>query len=778
MAESLVELKASMDTASAKAVDPAAASATQTSAPAVAGPPARLAAPPVRGDDLLSKARESYMLNDDHARAIRLFAGSKQALADQIANDPEYGAKILPELQKKKGADLALGIIGAVDDIKIEQWKKSEENLPEHQKTFSSQQAAKYAFFNSSTMGQLSRIMGGAAQLVDGRPWQDVAEEQAEKMRLLARAFPGNTFAGETASFFMPGSLVGKVFQKAAFLGGPVAKGIEGAAKASGLEGAIGSVIAKVIRDPKTLERARAIVGDTASGMVRSGVGTAAGMSAINGIQGTLGTGTQEFSFDRGKEMAADTITDPKAYALGALAPLIGGAMRGGLMAASGPVNYTAGAIEKNVGKVVSELSTVPVESIRAYNRFPEAVRKAAGTENRNGMDLVDHILGDESKVVQIHEARQLLPQLPDVSPQKTIDFLRSFKKGAGDPKIDPHIDTLHEWANRMETEAAGGDMTAVQMEAWKKKFQAAADDQYGKESGFYDSALKDAGRISRMSILESAAKGGEVGKTYSDLMEKGAKTVDVLRFIRKELGGSVDAMLKNAEKQSDKWFGKNTTFKQERLKELDTAQGTSFVENFQNAQHAENLGITKPGDTPAWTSRSTTGRSTLGTKLGASAGSAMGGIIGHVSGAGAPGVALGTTVGGAAGAFAGSVASSPKLGSLVVGTSDRITQLMRNVVKDPRALQLVAGELPQPGRLAGYRPAGAAQEANEIAAKRLKVPYESAAARRNTISTALEKGRAGIRGLPSCASLPIPHSSPAWFTTSISRSENTRTAI
>lgn len=773
MAGSLVDLKTSVSQAAGAPPTPAATDAggaPETSAPpsgdlgAGAGAPAVPVAPATPGHVLLQKARDTYNYNDDESRAIRLFADSKKILDDQIAVDSSYGERVLPSLVGKKGAALATGIIGLVDDIKIDQEMAAEAHLPDHQKMWTSAQAAKVGFFNSATFGQLSRIVGGAGQLIQGRPWQEVAEEQGEKFRLMQKAFPTAFQAGEVAGFLMPGSLVKAVFSKAAFLGARVAGAAAGAAaEATGVEGAVGSVLGRIMKNPAMLDRARAVVGDTARGVIEQGVGGAAGTGAVAGIQGYLGSGTQDFSFDRAREMAVDSAEG--GLKVGALAALTGGGLRAGVMAAEKPITWVANKAAGVVGRTVEELSGAPVESIRVFNRFPKEVRAAAGTEYKAGQELVDFVMDPrKSKIVELHEADQMLPHLPDVSPKPLLDFMRSFQPDPKNlnPAMTEQLDRLRQMAEKLESrlpqKALAGEsgigagqavadeaakVPAATMRQFVDELQDAADGHYERESSFYMARVKDAARIARLSIVDEAkASGGDVGNTYVELMKKGADKVKVLQFIRNELGSTTTQMQRNAERVSDKFFGKNKTFQGERLQDLDNAWGTNFSERLKYAQAAEDLGITNAHQSPSLSPMQTTGRSSLGINLGRVAGAAAGGAIGYLATGDERGGGerlSGAAIGGTMGAFAGGIASSPRMGSLVVGTSDNITGFMRRLVSDPRALHFVAGEAPLAGKLAGFRPAGAGEGANAIATKRLAIPYQVQRLAKE-ISTALVK--------------------------------------
>lgn len=773
MAGSLVDLKTSVSQAAGAPPTPAATdagAAPETSAPpsggdlgAGAGAPAVPAAPATPGHVLLQKARDTYNYNDDESRAIRLFADSKKILDDQIAVDSSYGERVLPSLVGKKGAALATGIIGLVDDIKIDQMKAEEAHLPEHMRMFTSAQAAKVGFFDSLTFGQLSRIMGGAGQLIQGRPWEEVAEEQGEKFRLMQKEFPTAFQAGAAASFLMPGSLVKKVFSKAAFIGTPVAKGAAAVAEATGLEGTVASVLGRIVKNPAMLKRAQDIVGSTARGVIEQGVGGAAGTGAVAGIQGYLGSGTQDFSFDRARETAVDGAEG--GLKVGALAALTGGGLRAGVMAAEKPITWVANKAAGVVGRTVEELSGAPVESIRVFNRFPKEVRAAAGTEYKAGQDLVDFVMDPrKSKIVELHEADQMLPHLPDVSPKPLLDFMRSFQPDPKNlnPAMTEQLDRLRLMAVKLESrlpqKALAGEsgigagqavadeaakVPAATMRQFVDELQDAADGHYERESSFYMARVKDAARIARLSIVDEAkASGGDVGNTYVELMKKGADKVKVLQFIRNELGSTTTQMQRNAERVSDKFFGKNKTFQGERLQDLDNAWGTNFSERLKYAQAAEDLGITNAHQSPSLSPMQTTGRSSLGINLGRVAGAAAGGAIGYLATGDERGGGerlSGAAIGGTMGAFAGGIASSPRMGSLIVGTSDNITGFMRRVVSDPRALHFVAGEAPQAGKLAGFRPAGAGEAANAIATKRLAIPYQVQRLAKE-ISTALVK--------------------------------------
>jgi len=703
------------------------------------------------GDEIMARAQGLAKVNDEDLAHGKLFYESSELVKAKLAADDAYAASVLPGLKEAQGKsqeDYYEAIINEADKLKIE--RLSQEN-PEW---FGEGRAAIGGFLNSATFGQLSRITGKVKEMVNGVPYEQVVEQEAEKIRLLEKAFPKSFVGGEVASFLIPGSPVKTLFSKSLQLGAKAAS--KASAKA---------LFQKISKNPQYLQK-----------IAQGVLGGATGEGARQGIEGTLGTDLQSISFDRGVESS------------------LSGAVTGGTMAAliplaaSGTVKAAkkiAPNVNKNLGRVVESLTGTNEKALRAFAKNPEAIKSASGTQSEIGDDLVDFLVTQKkSGVTEVKLADELLDQLPDVDPSPLIKHLRSFKKG-NDPKLDGQVKLLGEWADRIESmlpiskesqvalsdykgalsaglskidrefagklekvtesiarkkgiinstldiraRAASGELPGgekslpkslveqaqkrlksldIELESAIKSLESekaarlaqyerslprpsltvskisaramrglvddlqnAADDAFGKESDLYMTALKGGSRRARMQIVDAAAKeGGEVGKAYNELMGKAAQKVEILKFIGRRLGNSEEVQRQRAEGFVSNLFGKNKSAMQQRMADLDSKFGTNFTDLAENASLAEKLG---PSGAPELISASQTGRSLLGSAVGFVAGSVL------------PGV------GPQAGAAAGAIASSPRVGSVILGASDKISGFIQKLNSNPVILEQMA---------------------------------------------------------------------------------------
>lgn len=610
----------------------------------------------VKGDDLMAKAQGQLTAGDDEMRMAKLFNQSYEMVKQKMSEDSEYADRVSTDLKSLTGKKEAFltKVIDEADQIKIDYLKQ------QNPEWFTSEKAGNYAFANSALFGQLSRIVGKAGELIDGRPYEQVVEEFAEKQRLLKKEFPTSSTIGDVAAFLVPGSPAKALFGKASQFGLKIAE------KA-------GPIVAKMASNPKILQSA-----------IETAAAGGAGAAAVSGVQGTLGTDLETINLDRGAENAVSN---------GAMGALIGGGIP--LVAAS--VSKTAevsapyirrGAKSANnaVGSFIEQLSGTPQKTLRAFSRNSSEIKAAAGKEAEIGDNLVDFLTNQKkSRLPELKLADDLLDQLPEVNPKGMVNYLRSVKTGT-DPKLDSQVGLLNEWATRIEKKLGTGDkVNARAMREVIDDLQEAASDAFGKESNLYVSALKQASRIGRLDLVNTAkTQGGEVGQTYSQLMEKASEKVGVLKFIGKQLGRDLETQNKRAESFVSNIFGKNKDLVQQRLSDLDSKFGTNFLEQARNANYAKQLG---DSGSPKVLSNLATGKALLGTVTGGA-------------------------IGGPSGAVLGAAASSPRVGAAVLGASDKITGFVNRMVANPDAIARLAGRL-------------SSKPGNEKMVAQLRVPME-----------------------------------------------------
>jgi hypothetical protein len=155
--------------------------------------------------------------------------------------------------------------------------------------------------------------------------------------------------------------------------------------------------------------------------------------------------------------------------------------------------------------------------------------------------------------------------------------------------------------------------------------------------------------------------------------MRKVAEKTQILDFIGKKFGRTLDKQTENAERVMKSVTGGSNTLMKSRMADLDRLYGTNF------AARAEATGVasTFGGATPQVFSAPNTGRSLLGM----AAGSAVGGVVSELSGKDWK-----------AGAATGALLSSPRGGALLLGASDKITGFIGKMAERPEVLAQIAG--------------------------------------------------------------------------------------
>lgn len=612
---------------------------------------------PIPTDSLIKEAVDKSVFDNEDEDYINRFRLSKELVDAKIAESPEFEQTVVAKLSGLKGAKLANGLIDAADEIKIN-------HLKETDPLFNQGAALTAGFLDEAAFGQLSKIAGKAGELIQGRPYEEVVKEQAERFRLLQKAYPKSDIAARAASYLVPGSPAKALFTAGARLG----------------EKAAGKLISKMVTNPKLIEQA--IKGpNLVERAVRGGMAVGFGAAATETVKRAAGQNLEDFDLERGLEDGAST--GMTAALVGFGAPVVGRAIGKTAELAAPIVNSGAKAAQRLVGETVGTLSGTPADVLRAASKNPQGLRKAFGTQADIGDDLTDFLLSAKrSKLPEVQQAEKLLPQLPEVDATPVLKFLKGFKRGL-DPSKDSQVELLNQWGTRIQNQLKGENVKKLPAEVMREivdDLQNAASEEFGKQSGFLGNQLKTASRLARTSISDTAAKeGGDTGRLYNELMKKGSEKREILKFFGKSLGTNPDTMLVRSEAFVDRIFGKNKSVAQSRMQQLDSMFGTNFYERSQLAAQAKQLG--NQGK-PALFSNLTTGKSGLGTSTGATLGGALGGLV-----LGPAGVVPGAAFGGAI----GNIASSPRAGAALIGATDRIAGITRKLFADPAAINRIA---------------------------------------------------------------------------------------
>jgi|GEM_PF-6813922 len=657
---------------------------------------------PKRGDDLMASALAHPKVDSLDSYGLKLFHESQDMVQAKADEDPEFAKRIDTQFSQFKGGDpkYAEKMIDEADAIKIEALKQQNPDW------FGYTGAARTGFLNSITFGQLSKIKGKAGELIEGTPYEEFVSRESEKVRLLHKAFPGTTLAAEAATFLIPGSPVKALFSKGAAMGLKVA-------------GNIAPSLARFAANPTLLQKT-----------IRAAAEGFGGAMAVSAPKNFAGTDFQEFSLDRGvgKSLSEGAMVGAVSALLPVGASGVGAIARGTKAAAQ--------KVSSGMGSLTEAITGTSSKAVRAYRANPELIENAAGSESQVGEDLLDFLWNQKKSRLPEHDAAdKLLDSLPEVDVSRVTTYLRSVKP-TKNPSSDAVTAKLHAWADRIEATLpkaeeiiegtlsnSGGllgetgvkkvlksKISARNMRLLIDDLQDEAADSFGKESGKYIGAIKIAARRARIDLLEAASKnGGDPGKNYIDLMNKVADKTRVLKYIGKQLGRSEEIQAQNAERFVGGIFNKNKTYQQKRLAELDGKFGTNFLELAENASFAKQLG---PQGKPQFFPSQTTGRTQLGTTVGEAVGAVVGGVIGAFAG-NAPGAVGGLEVGRRLGKAAGTAASSPRMQSMVLGTSDKISGFANYIFQKPEVLSSLAGKVL---RVPGQPPVRVPEQVKELA--------------------------------------------------------------
>lgn len=513
--------------------------------------------PVMGGDDLMAKIQAHTSINNEELELAKRFVDSEKLVGDRINGSPDYAKIVMGRLQNLKGADFANQVMEEADQLKIQDLKAK------YPDKFNSTEAARAAFVNEGTFHQMTRIMGGLGALIQGRPYEEVVREKAEEFRLLQKAFPGDNTIGRISAYLMPGSPVKFLFDKLSKIG----------------IGATSTVLTKVANNPAALEKIVSFVGnrgfEAGAKAIEGGIAGGSAAAGIGFTTGTLGSGNQSINFDRGVDRAVAEGTSAAVFS--AALPVIGALAEAGIDRFAPDLRRAITTGQKIVDDSVTKLTGTKAESLRAYNKDAKAIQGEASRENEIGQRFVDFLQSKRSGLPEIEQADQLLDSLPEVSTDRLMKYLRSYKPGA-DPANDAAVARLKEWATRFDAQRpgsteigfagsqGGGRVSSRVMRQWVDDLQAAADGEFGKESNFYYTAVKIAARRARETIIEGAedqirglmknpANRGEFASVRSALIND--KLDEVVPLLKQGLpqnasAGQIRAYMKNPASQAD----------------------------------------------------------------------------------------------------------------------------------------------------------------------------------------------------------------------------------
>lgn len=629
-----------------------------------------------RGDDLMAKAESLSALTDDETEQGRLFMQSKQVIDAKMNEDPEYADRLMQKFSRLEGKELMDAFINESDQIQIQFLK---ENDPQH---FTSAEAGKAGMINTMLFGQLTKVMGGAGALIQGRPYDEVVREFANKFRLMEKAFPGSNMAGQAAGFLMPGSPAKLLFEKVSQAGGK----------------AMTALFTKIANNPKLMEKTVQMFGnagfEAGEKILNAAVSNASGAGTYGFVKGTLGKDLQGLSLDRGAEEGM------KDAAIGA-----------GTTVALHGLGYGVKAAVKPIASYVQSMSGTSAKALRAYNANPGALSEAAGTEQEISEDIVAYLQNyKRSRLPESAQARTLLDNMNgEVDVNRMLSFMRSAPKNPKPSEV-ASWQKLSQWADYVEGQItqAGGKNGKVSPGALRDIIDDLQQVGFDADAPLVNAFLRNAQRKGNQALREFVkTQGGEISQNYTDLMGKAAEKHKIAKYLRAQMGFSkrggvedIEVITRKAERFVETMFGKNRQIQLQRMAQFDEKWGTNFVEKAEMAHYARELAPRgAPSEevtgVPLWTSRHETGKASTGAIKGLF-NLGVGASIGKMVGDPALGAAVGATV-----AVGNAAASSPRIGAAIIGASDRISGFVDYMLSNPKALEAVTKSGPPPVRAA-----------------------------------------------------------------------------
>jgi hypothetical protein len=417
----------------------------------------------------------------------------------------------------------------------------------------------------------------------------------------------------------------------------------------------------KIIRDPALIP-SLATGGAVGAGVKALGLTGLGAASAAGGVLGAESAAIHQ----------ADNASQGKKVSLGsAAAETVTGAA---LPVAAAGVGAVAKWTNGKLGKLAEGLSGVSEEALRVhgagFGQGAKDLAQAAGKQGEIGKNLVDALDNLDDFLPEKAAVDRALKEIPAVNISNTLGSLEKAKTGgvlsssrATNEKIDGLIKDIAGAAD--ET----GNIPAEKFRAIRKEIDELVGDAFGKESGKFVTALKQARHQMASDLVESAKVSGH--PEYVEAMQSMADKLQKADKLSSFLGKSATTRENRAESFVSNLFGKNKAERQEAVKAMGEIFGEDFLQQSKLASLAAELGPEgKAGILP----RQLTGRAALGPLLA--------GASGHfvTPGAGVVPLAL----------------SSPRLAGATLSLSDQAANLASN----PR-LQGVASSV---GR-AGLRP-------------------------------------------------------------------------
>jgi hypothetical protein len=458
------------------------------------------------------------------------------------------------------------------------------------------------------------------------------AEEGAGPLRLAgagamdALSAPGRTVAAATEQpinpFGYPGILPGapKSGEPGTFTAEGGRKFAESQADTQGT-----TFAGRLIRDP-------ALPVALATGGAAMGL---AGRAGLTGLKAATAAGALEGAGSAAIHQA-DKATQGQAMSGKEAALEVG--LSAALPGVGAAVGAGARAGNKLLGKLAQELSGVSEEALRMHGSgFGPAAKElqaAAGKQHEIGSRLVNALDNLDDFLPEKDVVNQALQEMPAVNVMNTIQRLQTAKTGgalsssrATNAKIDELVSDLTGAADQT------GNIPAAKFREIRKEIDDLVGDAFGKESGKYVTALKEARHQMADDLATTAEASGR--PEYVEAMRAMAQKLRKADDLKSFLGKSAQTREQRAESFISTLYGKNKEERRKAVAAMGEIFGEDFLADAKLTSLAAELG---PEGKAALMPRQFTGRSLLGPLAGGALGYSVGGQEG-----GAIGLALGS---------------------------------------------------------------------------------------------------------------------------------------
>lgn len=406
------------------------------------------------------------------------------------------------------------------------------------------------------------------------------------------------------------------------------ALGRTGGKPGTGLAGLGGDIV----RDP-ALPLSMGTGGAVAAGgkaLLGAGAKSLLGRAAVGAAQSVLPAAVHQ-----AENVAAGGEVKPWQAALevgmgGAVPLVLGGAVEGAKRLSKGAYGLIKRMASGLSGVSEDALETASTKGGRA------ALKGAAGTEAKIAEELLDAIDNIDDYMPEAKVVNKAVSELPPVQTAGVKASLeKSLVKNAGTPSAKAANKKIGELIAYLDENP---QMAAADFRGLRMQFDAEAAAAFNKDYKTYvEKALVNAREQMARDLIATAEKSGK--PEYADAMKTWAEKIKAVDRVKAVLGSSSEMRNRRVEQFVDHLHGKNKSYTQKIVKDLEDIFGGDIVESSKLAQQASEFG---PSGTPGWLPTQTTGRSALapivGIAVGGPAAVATGGLA-------SPKVATGLTL-------------------------------------------------------------------------------------------------------------------------------------